>query len=81
MGAKPSLVIWDSNTLETKAIFKNKIVKSIATVAISKSGQYVAATSMNDNHEIAVYNLSNNSLVAYGRGPRSVIYCIRFNKA
>ena len=25
MGRKPSLVVWDSNTLETKAIFKNKL--------------------------------------------------------
>ena len=50
LGRKPSLVVWDSNTLETKAIFKNKLEKSIATVAISKSGKYVAATSMNDNH-------------------------------
>lgn len=50
MGRKPSLVVWDSNTLETKAIFKNKLEKSIATVTLSKSGKYVAATSMNDNH-------------------------------
>lgn len=50
MGRKPSLIVWDWNTMENKAIFKNKIEKSIACVAISKSGKYVAATSMNDNH-------------------------------
>lgn len=81
MGRKPSLVVWDSNTLETKAIFKNKLEKSIATVTISKSGKYVAATSMNDNHEIAVYDIQKNALIAYGRGPRSVVYSIKFNSA
>lgn len=50
-------------------------------MAISKSGKYVAATSMSDNHEIAVYDLSKNSLVAFGRGPRSVVYSIKFNLA
>lgn len=36
---------------------------------------------MNDNHEIAVYNIQKNALVAYGRGPRSVVYNIKFNAA
>jgi len=81
MGRWPSLVIWDSNSLETKTVFAKKLERNISNVAISRSGKYVAASSMNDKHEIAVYDIANNSLVAYGQGPRSVIYSIKFNQS
>lgn len=81
LGRWPSLIIWDINTLETKAIFAKKLERSINNVAISKSGKYVAATSMSDKHEIAVYDIEKNSLVAFGGGPRSVIYALKFTLA
>jgi microtubule-associated protein-like 6 len=81
MGRKPAIVIWDSKTLEVKHIFINKLEKSISNIAISPSGKYVAATSMSDNHEIAVYDLVKGTLVSYGQGPRSVVFAIKFNKA
>ena len=34
---------------------------------------------MSDNHEIAVYDINEKTLVAFGKGPRSVIYQIKFN--
>jgi tricorn protease-like protein len=81
MGRWPSLVIWDANTLESKTVFAKKLEKNISNVAISKSGKYVAASSMNDKHEIAVYDILKNSLVAYGQGPKSVIFAIKFNQS
>lgn len=33
---------------------------------------------MSDTHEIAVYDLTKNALVAFGNGPKSVIYAIKF---
>ncbi len=81
MGRKPSIVIWDATTLDVKQIFINKLEKSISNIAISPSGKYVAATSMSDNHEIAVYDIAKASLIAYGQGPRSVVFAIKFNKA
>lgn len=50
MGKKPAIVIWDANTAETKAVFQNKLEDSIACIAISPSGKYVAASSMSVNH-------------------------------
>lgn len=50
MGRWPSLVIWDANTLENKTIFAKKLERNISNVTISKSGKYVAASSMNDKH-------------------------------
>ena len=79
MGRWPSLIIWDANTLETKTVFAKKLERNISNVSISKSGRYVAASSMNDKHEIAVYDIQKDALIAYGQGPRSVIYAIKFN--
>lgn len=36
---------------------------------------------MNDRHEIAVYDIAKNTLIAYGQGPKSVIFAIKFNQA
>lgn len=80
MGRHPSLIVWDPATMETKAVFKGNLEKNIGAVAISKSGKYVAATSESDYHEIAVYDIAKNSLVAFGKGPRSVVYSIKFTK-
>lgn len=81
MGRWPSLVIWDASTLETKCIFAKKLERNISNVAISKSGKYVAASCMNDKHEIAVYDIAKNALVAFGQGPTSVIFAIKFNQS
>jgi WD40 repeat protein len=53
--------------------------KNISNVAISKSGKYVAATSMSDNHEISVFDVVKNTTIAYGQGPKSVIYAVKFS--
>lgn len=50
-------------------------------MAISKSGKYVAASCMNEKHEIAVYDIAKNALVAFGQGPTSVIFAIKFNQS
>ena len=50
MGRKPSLIVWDPITHETKTVFKGQLEKNIGTVCLSKSGRYVAATSESDYH-------------------------------
>lgn len=79
MGKKPAIVIWDSNTAEKITVFANKLENSIGCIAISPSGKYVAATSMGESHDIAIYDINEKRLVAHGKGPRSVIYQIKFN--
>jgi microtubule-associated protein-like 6 len=86
MGRKPAIVVWDANTAENIGILPSKLEKNISNVAISKSGRFVAATSMADTHEIAVFDISNlgnnanskSTMIAYGQGPKSVIHAIKF---
>ena len=49
-------------------------------MTISRSGRWVAATAMSDKHELAVYDVQKNALVAFGNGPRSVVYALKFTK-
>lgn len=35
---------------------------------------------MNEKHEIAVYDITKGSLIAFGQGPKSVIFAIKFNQ-
>jgi hypothetical protein len=35
---------------------------------------------MSDKHEIAVYDIQKNALVAFGAGPRSTIFDLKFNQ-
>jgi WD40 repeat protein len=80
MGKNPIVTVWDALTGKTIQVFSHpKLIKSIAAVAISPSGKYVAAVSMCDDHDIFVFDIPSKSLVAFGKGPKSVVYHIKFN--
>ena len=78
MGNKPLIAVWDTETMEKVFTISSPLQKSIATIALSPSKKYLAATSMSDKHEIAIYSLETQSLVATGNGPRSVIFALKF---
>ena len=80
MGKKPLIVVWDNETMEKITTFSSPLQHNIACIALSQSKKYVAASSMSDKHEIAIYDIESNKLVATGNGPRSVIYTLRFNE-
>ncbi len=58
MGDKPLLCVWDCVTGEIRHRFQGQLRKSIANVAFSRSGNLLAANSNDDNHTLAVYDLS-----------------------
>ena len=78
MGNKPLIALWDTETCEKIFTVSTPLQKSIATVTISPSKKYIAATSMSDKHEIAIYSVESQSLIATGNGPRSVIFALKF---
>lgn len=57
MGRRPLIAVWNCETMELVASFSEPLERSISNVAISPNGKYVAATSMSDKHEIAVYDI------------------------
>ena len=57
MGHKPLINIWDVETMKSVAIIVGDLQKNIGHIAFSKNGKYLAATSMDDVHTIAIYDL------------------------
>jgi WD40 repeat protein len=80
MGRRPLIAVWDTDTMEVIVSFSKPLEKSISNVAFSPSGKYIAATSMSDNHEIAIYDVIKKELVATGNGPRSPIFALKFTQ-
>lgn len=57
MGKKPLIVVWDNETMEKITTFSSPLQHNIACIALSQSKKYVAASSMSDKHEIAIYDI------------------------
>jgi hypothetical protein len=43
--------------METMSIIVNDLDKGIGHLAISNDGKYLLGTAMNDDHDIAIYNI------------------------
>lgn len=56
IGAKPVIYLWDSENMQKIVEFKNVIFKGIATLTFSSSGKRLAASAVDDDHCIAVFN-------------------------
>ena len=59
--SKPTIYIWDSNTNLKCNLFKNVFTSPISALAFSPSGDKLAAISMDNNHEIAIFDVTANS--------------------
>lgn len=51
------MCVWDSTTLETKAVFKGALKNGIGNVAISSDAKRVAGVSLEDDKLLVVYDL------------------------
>ena len=61
--------IVNSKNMETESILVGDLKKGIGHLAMSSNGEYLVGTAMNDDHDIAIYDIS--SLVKRdARGPR-----------
>jgi WD40 repeat protein len=68
-GLVPMLMVWDLNTLNLIAVWKDQLSNGIANCCFSTSGRYVAAIAMDDDHSIAVYDI--NKGIEYRKDPRN----------
>lgn len=49
MGRKPSIFVWDSRTMETKAVFRGALIIGVSNICISNDGKKVAAIGMDED--------------------------------
>lgn len=78
VGRKPTIFVWDSNSLTQIAKFNAPLEKGIGALAFSPSGNLLVAIAMDDDHNIALYNLQTNSLIVSTKGDREKILEVAF---
>ena len=51
------ICLWDAETGEEKATMIGTLTKGITNVCFSNDGTLIAATAMDDDHHVAVYDV------------------------
>lgn len=73
IGPKPSLCIWNSETMEEVVKVKgNGLIKGIQSIAFSPSGDLLACVCIDDNSTIVVLNV-DGSLIGCEKGDTAKI--------
>lgn len=78
VGRRPTIFVWDCNSLMQIAKFNTPLEKGIGALAFSPSGETLAAIANDDDHNIALYNLHTNSLILSVKGGREKITDVNF---
>jgi microtubule-associated protein-like 6 len=68
VGKKPKLCVWDASTMTPVATFEGMHTRAVVAVAFSKSGNLVFSVGLDDEHCVAVHNLSSQALVGKDKG-------------
>ena len=73
VGRRPNIFVWDTASMMQIANFKTPLQNGIAALGFSHSGNILAAVGMNDDHDIALYNLKTSSMICTVKGDRESI--------
>ena len=92
VGAKPSVIVWNCNTRETKAIFQGDLQKSISQVCFSPDGKKIAAVANDDDHTIGIFDFikfsgpkydkrkaKTDGTIIIGKGPKAGVLDAQFD--
>lgn len=88
IGHKPLICVWDIKDLSCKLMLKGVLEKGIVNVCFSHDGKRFAASALDEEHNIVVYDIakelatkenpSKTGLVAKGKGAKAQILDMRF---
>lgn len=78
IGPKPPIYLWNSSTCTKTAMFKGKLEKGIRSLAFSPSGDYLAAIDMSDTHNIGIFDLHNNVMIASNKTDPALVLQVAF---
>jgi WD40 repeat protein len=74
------MILWDAKTLAVKAVIKGVLQQGIANVCISHDGKKVAATSVDPDHCIAIYDTGSKvSLIGTTKLTPHHIFDLKFD--
>lgn len=49
MGSRPSILVWDSKTMEIRAVFRGVLSVGVSNICISNDGRKLAAVGMDED--------------------------------
>lgn len=84
IGPKPLISIWDVDKVEPIMTFNSPLTKGIQQLAFSPSGKFLAATGMDDAHNISIFDWEPSGKkkvgipVATSKGARSPVTALIF---
>lgn len=82
LGKTPTIVGWDANTCQTICVIQGQLANGVSQLACSPDGKFLAGMGMNDEHHIAIYDLSNlasPTLLTHRKGIREVPFAMTFS--
>jgi WD40 repeat protein/Ca2+-binding EF-hand superfamily protein len=81
IGHKPFINIFNCETMETMCLVNGHLEKGISQLAFNSTGNFLAGCAMNDDHDLAVYDVSNPhvpKLFANAKGVKDVVLDMKF---
>lgn len=61
MGSKPSIFVWDSRSMELRAVFRGVLTVGVSNLCISNDGRKLAAVGMDEDQCVVVYDIEKGS--------------------
>jgi WD40 repeat protein/Ca2+-binding EF-hand superfamily protein len=78
VGPKPRLFVWDPKDMKPIFRLEGGVIKGVGALAFSPKGDFLAATCIDDDHMVAVYDLKTGALVACEKGDTANILAVEF---
>ena len=81
VGKSPSVHVWDSETAESKCVFKLKEgARGVAGISISPCLRYVACVDIHNDHHVVIYNIKRNKQLLQIEGSKDKIIQVAWSK-
>jgi WD40 repeat protein len=81
VGKAPSIHVWDSETCESKVMFRLKEgARGVAAIAISPCQRYVVAVDLHNDHHVIIHNIKKNKQLLHIEGGKEKIFNVAWSK-
>lgn len=77
VGKAPSIHVWDSETAESKCMFRLKEgSRGVAGISVSPCLRYVACVDLHNDHHVVIYNIKKNKQLLHIEGSKDkIVHC------
>ncbi len=77
-GRRPTIVVWDPETMQTKQVIKGLHQRAVTCLAWSPDGRLLASVGCDDDHTLAVHDWRDNVLLAKAKTSKRKVFDVAF---